>query len=67
MTREEAKEKVIDMLLGSVAERAKWRIIETLLETSRGNISVALQLCSGKADLCYLILPSSRKTLNHTR
>lgn len=44
MTKQEATSRAITLLLGSIANRYKWRLIEGLLEKTHGNIPKALQL-----------------------
>jgi hypothetical protein len=46
MTEKEAKNRAITLLLGSIANRFKWRLIEKLLKETHGNIPKALRLCN---------------------
>lgn len=46
MTKQEAKDRAITLLLNSIANRFKWRLIQDLLEKTHGNIPKALRLCN---------------------
>lgn len=45
---EQARKEVIEHLLKSTTNPYKWRVIESLLEKARGNVTKALQLTGGK-------------------
>lgn len=57
MTETEAKERAITLLLSSIANRYKWRLIEGLLEETHGNIPKALRL-SNRVQVGYHDSPS---------